>query len=170
MADQVSKKIAWLLLLVPALNFASQSDDQEQCIFDQDEQKQTYLELEKQYEGSEYVEERYALLIPWNGGLVTLRRGGCVHFGVMIELQTNKTDHFEDAEVFFSKILELVTEFDQGLIDKVKLAQSIRNENWQKNRLDSDVYYSLAYPDVSAFEIFRKHDKQHTTIGVSFYY
>ena len=34
----------------------------------------------------------------------------------------------------------------------------------------SDIHYSLAYPDVSAFEIFRRHDQEHTTIGVSFYY
>lgn len=144
--------------------------DEEQCIFDQEEQKQVYLELEKQYEGSEYVEEQYALLIPWEGELVTLKRGGCVHFGVSIELQTIKTDQFEDAAVFFSKILELVTEFDQGLIDREKLAQSIRDENWHENRLDRDVYYSIAYPDVSAFEIFRKHDQDNTTIGISFYY
>ena len=186
MTNQVLQPVAWprfgagaftvafILFLLTTLPLAAQSEkdatNEEQCIFDQDEQTQTYLELEKQYAGSEYVEERYALLIPWNGDLVTLRRGGCVHFGVMIELQTNKTDQFEDAEVFFSKILELVTEFDQGLIDREKLEQSIRNENWQKNRLDSDIYYSLAYPDVSAFELFQKHDQEHTTIGFSFYY
>ena len=159
-----------LLISFSALVFASQSDDEEQCIFDQDEQKKAYLELEKQYEGSEYVEEKYALLIPWKGDLITLKRGGCVHFGVSIELQTIKTDQFEDAGVFFSKILELVTEFDQGLIDREKLGQSIQDENWHENRLGNDIHYSLAYPDVSAFEIFRRHDREHTIIGVSFYY
>jgi len=145
-------------------------EDEEQCIFDQDEQQKVYLELEKQYEGSEYVEEKFALLIPWNGDLITLKRGGCVHFGVSIELQTIKTDQFEDVEVFFSKILELVTEFDQGLIDRETLGQSIREENWHENRQGGDVYYSLASPDVPAFEIFRKHDQENTTIGFSFYY
>jgi len=159
-----------LLISFSALVFASQSDDDEQCIFDQDEQKQAYLELEKKYEGSEYVEEKYALLIPWKGDLITLKRGGCVHFGVSIELQSIKTDQFEDVEVFFSKILELVTEFDQGLIDREKLERSIQDENWHENRLGSDIHYSLAYPDVSAFEIFRRHDQENTTIGISFYY
>ena len=161
-----------MLLLLPftALAFASHADDEEQCIFDQEEQQQAYIELEKQYEGSEYVEEKYALLIPWEGELITLKRGGCVHFGVSIELQTIKTDQFDDVEVFFAKILELVTEFDQGLIDRENLEQAIRDENWHENHMGSEIYYSLAYPDVSAFEIFRKHDKQHTTIGVSFYY
>ena len=159
-----------LLISFSALVFASQSDDDEQCIFDQDEQKQAYLELEKQYEGSEYVEEKYALLIPWKGDLISLKRGGCVHFGVSIELQSIKTDQFEDVEVFFSKILELVTEFGQGLIDTEKLERTIQDENWHENRLGSDIHYFLAYPDVSAFEIFRRHDQENTTIGISFYY
>ncbi len=163
-----------LLLSFSAPAFAAQSENdaanEEHCIFDQDEQRKAYLELEKQYEGSEYVEEKYALLIPWQEDLITLKRGGCVHFGVSIELQTIKTDQFEDVGVFFSKILELVTEFDQGLIDREKLEQSIQDENWHENRLGSDMHYSLAYPDVSSFEIFRRHDQEHTTIGVSFYY
>ncbi len=159
-----------LLISFSALALAYQSDNEEQCIFDQDEQKQAYLELEKKYEGSEYVEESFALLIPWEEDLITLRRGGCVHFGVSIELQTIKTDRFEDVGVFFSMILELVTEFDQGLIDKEKLGQSIQDENWHESRLGNSIHYSLAYPDVSAFEIFRRHDQEHTTIGISFYY
>ena len=140
-----------LLISFSALVFASQSDDDEQCIFDQDEQKQAYLELEKQYEGSEYVEEKYALLIPWKGDLITLKRGGCVHFGVSIELQSIKTDQFEDVEVFFSKILELVTEFGQGLIDTEKLERTIQDEKWHENRLGSDIHYFLADPDGAAF-------------------
>ena len=187
MVSQISKQIDWqrlgaeafiivvsILLSLSALALAAQSENdvanEEQCIFDQDEQKLAYLELEKQYEGSEYVEEKYALLIPWKEDLITLKRGGCVHFGVSIELRTIRTDQFEDVGVFFSKILELVTEFDQGLIDRAKLEQSIQDENWQEILLGGDIHYSLAYPDVSAFEIFRRHDQEHTTIGVSFYY
>jgi len=145
-------------------------EGEEQCIFDQDEQHAKYLELERQYSGSRYVEEEYALRIPQNGDLVTLKRGGCVHFGVSIEFRTPKTTKFEDKAVFFAKVLDLVTEFDQALIDRTKLEESIRDENWLESNLGGDIYYSLTYPDVSAFEIFRKHDKQHTTIGVSFYY
>ncbi len=145
-------------------------DGDEECIFDQQEQKEAYLALEKKYPGSRYVEDQYKLIIPSNGVQITLRRGGCVHFGVSIELRTSRTQQYEDDDVFFSKIMDLVKEYGQDLIDLEKLAQSIQDRNWSESKLDDSVYYFLAYPDVAAFEIYRKHDHQHTTIGISVYH
>ncbi len=144
-------------------------DGEEECIFDQEEQKAAYLALEKKYPGNRYVEDEYKLVIPKSGHQITLRRGGCVHFGVSIELRTPKTQLYEDDDVFFSKIMDLVNEYGQGLIDPEKLAQSIQDRNWSESKLDESVYYFVAYPDVAAFEIYRKHDHQHTIIGISFY-
>jgi hypothetical protein len=148
---------------------SASGDGDEECIFDQQEQKAAYLALEKKYPGSRYVEDQYKLIIPGSGHKITLRRGGCVHFGVSIELRTPRTKQYEDDDVFFSTIMDLAKEYGQGLIDLEKLAQSIQEKNWSESKLDESVYYFLAYPDVAAFEIYRKHDHQHTTIGISFY-
>lgn len=144
-------------------------DGEEECIFDQEEQKAAYLALEKKYPGSRYVEDQYKLIIPRNGVQITLRRGGCVHFGVSIELRTPRTKQYEDDDVFFSTIMDLAKDYGQDLIDLEKLAGSIQDKNWSESKLDESVYYFLAYPDIAAFEIYRKHDNQHTTIGISFY-
>jgi len=144
-------------------------DGEEECIFDQEEQKAAYLALEKKYPGSRYIEDQYKLIIPRSGHQITLRRGGCVHFGVTIEFQTSRTQEYDDEDVFFSKVMDLVGEYGQGLIDLEKLAQSIQDKNWFESKLDESVYYFLAYPDVAAYETYRKHDHQHTTIGISFY-
>ena len=142
--------------------------DEEECIFDQDAQDAAYRELEKKYPGSRYLEHEYKLIILVGGDQITLRRGGCVHFGISIELRSSKTGEYDDEAVFTAKVMDLVTEYGQDLIRPDMLEKSINAENRHVTKNDSGVYYFLPYPDAT-FEMFLRHDQEHTIIGVSFY-
>lgn len=170
-----SRRTAILITLFSAVSGgaatgAEESTDQDECLFDQAEQRRAYLELEQTYPESEYLEEQHKLLIPRGNDLITLRRGGCVHFGISVELRTARTQRFDDEGAFFAQVMALVTEFGQEFIDPNRLEQSIRNRNWSKAVHDDSVFFFVSHPDVAAFEMHRKSELQFTTVGVSFYY
>lgn len=148
---------------------SEQESDEEECIYDQDEQEKAYLELEKKYPGSRYVEDQHKLLISDHGDEVTLRRGGCVHFGISVELRIIRTQKYESETVFLSKVTDLVTEYGWELIDLETLHHSISSKKWYFTKDETGAYYFLSYPDAT-FEMFRRHDDEYTVIGVSFYY
>jgi hypothetical protein len=104
----------------------------EGCIFDQQEQENAYVELQKKYPGSRYIKEEYKLIIPKDGHQITFKRGGCVHFGITIELRIPRTEEYENENIFFSKIVDLVTEYGQELIDPKKLARTIKEKNGKR--------------------------------------
>lgn len=141
----------------------------EECIFDQQEQHRRYLQMQKEYAGSRYIEREHKLVIPKNGAEVTLRRGGCVHFGITIEYRIPKTTRYENEALFLAKITELVTEYGQELVDPRKLKKTIEAKKWQKIEGDSGGYYFIGYEGVISFEAFQKHSAKHTTVVASFY-
>jgi hypothetical protein len=161
------------LITCPALAISAEQaeteSDEEECIYDQDEQVNAYLELEKKYPGSRYVEDKYELQIPENGDQVTLRRGGCVHFGIYIEFRTARTEQFEDESAFFAKVSDLIGDYGQKLLEPAMLENSRAKQSVEIVELHDGVYYVLPHPD-AVFETWRRHDEEHTTIGVSFYY
>ena len=143
--------------------------DDEDCLFDQYEQHAAYLELQKAHPGSRYMEDSPRLVIPRNGNILTLRRGGCVHFGISIELQTPRTDAYISEAAFFAKILEFVSEFGGQMVQADKLAENIKQQKWH-NASDEDVmYYFIGYEGVEGVEVYQRHTQALTTIGASFY-
>lgn len=152
-----------LLISIPLLA-------EEECIFDQNEQRQAYIKLQEKYSGSRYVEHERKLVIPKDGQQITLKRGGCVHFGMTIELRTRKTERYEKEGSFFAEILALVTEYGQEFIDPKKLEKTIENKKWLAVERNGGALYFLYYETVTSFEVYRNHDGEQTTIGVSFYY
>ncbi len=141
----------------------------EECIFDQEEQHKRYLQMQKEYAGSRYIEREHKLVISKNGVEITLRRGGCVHFGITIEYRVPKTTRYENETLFFAKITELVTEYGQELVDPEKLKKTIQARKWHKIEGDRGGYYFIGYEGVISFEAFQKHSAKHTTVVVSFY-
>jgi hypothetical protein len=158
-----------LCLLLPGLTDSAESADEEECIFDQLEQHTAYLELEKRYPGSRYIEDRYHLLIPEGGDQVILRRGGCVHFGIAIELRTSRTDAYDEEPAFFAKVSELISDYGQNLLKPDMLAKSRAHHAPHAEEFEDGAYYFLQHPD-AVFEAFRRHDDTHTKIGVSIYW
>jgi hypothetical protein len=149
---------------------AEESEDQEEeCIFDQHEQEEAYRALEQKYPGSRYVEGEYHLLIPLDGDQVILRRGGCVHFGIAIEFRTNRTDEYDDESDFFARVSDLIADYGQDLLTPEMLEESRSGRAPVVEAFADGIYYLLPYPDAT-FEAFCRHDPDHTTLGVSFYY
>ncbi len=124
--------------------------------------------MQEIYSGSRYTEDEHKLVIPDDESQVTLRRGGCVHFGISIEFRIARTERYDDEAVFLTKVRDLIKEYGQELADQEFLDKAIDNEARHVTRDDTGVYYFLPYPDAT-FEIFLRHDPEHTTIGISFY-
>jgi hypothetical protein len=141
----------------------------EECIFDQAEQHKRYLQMQEEYEGSRYIEKEHKLIIPKNGTEITLKRGGCVHFGITIEYRVPKTTKYENEDLFFAKIIELVAEYGQELIDPERLKETIKARKWQKIEGGNGGYYFIGYEGVISFEAFQKQSAKHTTVVASFY-
>lgn len=159
-----------MLIVAPGPTIAS---EEEECVFDQAEQKAEYIRLQKEYPGSTYIEDEFKLVIPRQGHEIVLTRGGCVHFGITVLLTLPRTDEFAAEEAFFAKILELVAEFGGDLADPKKLEQLIKEKKWADMSADTGeeggMYYFIGYPGLTAFEVFQRHNETETTIGVSFY-
>ena len=153
-----------LLILAPSTGFAA-----EECLFDQDGQHAAYLELQTAHSGSRYEEDKARLIILRNGDILTLRRGGCVHFGITIELQTPRTEAYATEAAFFAKIVELVAEFGGELVQADKLAENIEQQMWHNGSDEDGMVYFIGYEGVQAFEVYQRHSETHTTIGASFY-
>lgn len=160
------KKLLAVLLLLTASPLVA---EEEECIFDQSEQKAKYLELQKNYPGSRYLEGEYKLLIPRDGYEISLSRGGCVHFGISIKLSLPKTDEFKSEEALFEKVVQMVEEFGRELVDPEKLKEVIKEKKWSNQSDDRVLYYFLGYEGVTAFEVYQRDEEGKTLLGVSFY-
>jgi hypothetical protein len=142
---------------------------EEECIFDQAAQKAKYLELQKKYPGSLYLESEYKLVIPRGASQISLSRGGCVHFGITIEEKMPLTSRFQTEDAFFEKIMALVTEFGQELVTSEELAQIITQEKWKNLSGEDGMYYFIPLSGLTTFEAYQRADGNQTTIGASFY-
>lgn len=152
------------LLLVQA---AAVADDE--CDFDQDEQVQNNLLLEKKYPGSKYVKEEYKLVIPRGADEVTLSIGGCVHYGVLVELKTKKTTKFDSEQALMKAAVELAKEYSQDMIDYERMAKVIAQKDWNDPSSATRDYYLLNYDGLSTFEVYRRDEEDFTVIGVNYY-
>jgi hypothetical protein len=153
-----------LFLLAPAQLFA-----QDDCPLDQEARRAENLRLQARYPGSRFLESDFELVITRNGDELTVNQGGCTHWGVTVNLLTSRTDRYSTEEIFFSKIVELVSEFAQGSVDLDDLAQLIEDKGWMKFSDENSTYYLLGYPGLTAFEASQSHSDTQTRIGFSFY-
>ena len=143
--------------------------EEEECIFDQDQQRLEYKKLEKQYIGSKYIEEEYKLIIPRGESQVHLHKGGCVHYGITIELIQPKTDKYASQKTLFAEIVSLVQEYGQGMADSKYLLTLLDQKKWTDMSDNNDRYYFVHYENVTAFEIYQRNEDSQTIVGVSFY-
>lgn len=159
----------WVCRLLAVVIFTSGSASfaqEEECDFDQAEQLRNMQELQRKYPGSRYHADAHQLRIPEGNDTVILAIGGCVHYGVYIELQRVKTRAWDDEQALMKEILRLVRRYSQGLIDAARLAKVIAAKDW--TRLDADSYY-LNYEDAHTTEIYRKEEDGQSIIGISDY-
>jgi hypothetical protein len=142
---------------------------EEECIFDQNQQKLDYLELEKQYPGSKYIENEYKLIIPRENHQIHFRKGGCVHYGITIESIQPITEKYKNENSLFLEVVSLIEEYGQGMVDSNKLKTLLNQKKWNNLSNDDVMYYFVPYEGYTAFEIYQRDEDSQTIIGVSFY-
>lgn len=154
-----------LCLTAPALLRAADIPGEE-CDFDQQERSQLMLELQKKYPGSRYDEKDYSLEIPRGKDMVHLGIGGCVHYGVMIEFQTNDSGSYDNEQALMALVLALVKEYSQGQLDHDKLRALVTAKQW--NRPEPGIYF-LNYEEFSVTQIYWHLDDDKMVLGIYSY-
>lgn len=155
--------VSTLLLAQPL----AAADDE--CSFDQDQQVRNYLLLQKKYPGSKYLKDEYRLVIPRGADEVNLSIGGCVHYGVLVELKTKKTAKFDSEEALMKAAVELAKEYSQDMIEHERMAKIVTQKDWNDTSPTTHDYYLLNYDDLSVFEVYRRNENGFTIIGVNYY-
>ena len=154
-----------LLFVISIPLFAAE----EECVFDQNQQRLEYKKLEKQYPGSKYTEKENMLIIPRGNSQIHLRKGGCVHYGVTIELIQPKTDRYKAEKLFFAEIVRLVRGYGQGMADSNYLIKLLDRGKWNNMSDSNGRYYFVHYPEFTSFEIYQRNEDSQTIVGVNFY-
>jgi len=139
------------------------------CDLDQTERDRYNMQLLKKYPGSKYIKKRHTILIPKGENEVSLNIGGCVNYGVMIELKTKKTNKYDDEAKLTKIIYELSKEYSQGIIEHSRVEKGIAGKKWASINPDVEGYYILNYDDNSTFEFYRRNEQESTYVGVYYY-
>ncbi len=155
-------RVAVLLLLACMYGNAYADDD---CLLDQNTRHEDNLALQKRYPGSQYIKAQYTVVIPVEDGTISINKGGCVHYGMDIELRTSKTKAFQNEKALFNKILELAKDYAPDMLDTDKLRKTFDGKRWQ----NIGGAYFLDYEGYTAFDIGTRDDEAFTYIGMTFY-
>ena len=156
------------ILLVLCFSLIFQPSLADDCDFDQETRIEENIKLKNVYPGSYLIEENLILVIPVEEGEVRINIGGCVHYGVNVELRTKDNEKYKSENKFMERILYLVNVYSQGYIDSDKIKSIIKNKKWKKTQ-PSRRYYLLEYDDISTFEVYQNTDGEYTVIGFNNY-
>ncbi len=158
------KKTLLILVLISS-TLAILADE---CDLNQQTRIEENIRLKNRYPGSYLTEGNLVLVVPAEEGEVRINIGGCVHFGVTIELKTNTAEKYVDEEDFMNQILYLAKTYSQGIIKYAKLKQVIEDKNWTQSESLSR-YYFFNYDGTSPFEVYERQQGTQTIIGLSYY-
>ena len=139
----------------------------EACIFDQAAQVARYREMEQRIEGARYDAADGVLVIDRGAATITVRRGGCVHFGLTITHAAPAAPGDADRDAVFARAVALVAEFGGGeLVSADEVAAAIRNGGFA---LEVGQVYYLRVAGVEAFSIMWGVADGRLTVEVSYY-
>ncbi len=137
----------------------------DECNLDQKTRIAENIKLKNKYPGSYLTDGDLILVVPVDEGEVRINIGGCVHFGVRIELKTKTADKYKNEKDFMNQILYLAKTYSQGMIEYAKLKKVIENKDWTQ---PPGRYYFFNY-DGMPFEVYGINEGPHTIIGFSYY-
>jgi len=157
-------------LLVLSLASLSQLVLAGDCELDQKARIEENIKLKNKYPGSHLAEKNLVLVVPADDGEVRINIGGCVHYGVKIELKRKKTtkDKNKNEEEFMKQILHLAKLYSQGNVDYAKLTNVIENRRWTQPEPPSRLYF-FTYDETSTFEVYEREEGEYTIVGFSMY-
>jgi hypothetical protein len=168
-ARQKSRRAAAVLTILAALAAAAPRTAvaEEDCIFDQAAQVAHYREMERRIPGARFDAAERLLIIERGAARITVRRGGCVHFGLMITHAAPLAAGDADRDAVFARAVALVAEFGGGeLVTAEEVAAAIRDEAFA---LAQEGFYYLALPGVNAFSIMWGVEDGRLTVEVAYY-
>jgi hypothetical protein len=169
-ARQKSRRAGAVLSALAVLAAAAPvaaADEDEDCIFDQAAQLEHYRDMERRIPGARYDAADGALVIARGAARITVRRGGCVHFGLMITHAAPLAAGDADRDAVFARAVALVAEFGGGeLVTAEEVAAAIRDEAFA---LAQEGFYYLALPGVNAFSIMWGVEDGRLTVEVAYY-
>lgn len=161
-----TKKNMKLLSTTLLLILLSYSSLAEECVFDIKEQKkfnENYVAANPQ---SYLSANKSAILIPRDGELIKLERGGCVHFGINVTYSLNYEVNEKD---FFKRVLQTVEEFGTELIPISSVKNSLEYKNYHKDLTADKKYYFIGVKEVASFEAYYQNEDGRSTVEVGFY-
>jgi hypothetical protein len=151
------------VLATAAPGFAAE----EECIFDQEAQLAHYAEMERRIEAARFDAAEGQLIIERGTAVITVRRGGCVHFGLSIAHTAPAAPGDVDRDAVFARAVALVAEFCGGeLVRADEVAAAIRDEAFAL--AEGQVYY-LRMPGVEVFSIAWRVADGRLTVEVDYY-
>lgn len=156
---------ALLLVMMLALP-ADPVHADEECDFDQANRYKENLTMVKRFPGSRYDKQEYTVRIPVKGGMVSVNKGGCVHYGLSIEFATRTPNAYKREADLFRKLVELLRLYGDDMMQADDLQKLLANGKWRKLY---ETYYNVESTEFEVFELYRKVDGGETIIGLSFY-
>lgn len=153
-------------LVAPAIVTTAAAADEE-CIFDQAAQIAHYREMERRIPGARFDAVDELLIIERGAETITVRRGGCVHFGLDIARTAPFVEAEAQRDAVFARAVALVAEFGGGeLVTAGEVAEAIRNEAFE---LAQDGFCYLRVPGVEVFSIMWGVSDGRLTVEVGYY-
>ncbi len=140
----------------------------EECDLDQKTRVQDNIALKKKYPGSHLAEKNLVVVVPVAEGEVRINIGGCVDYGVTVELRMKHAASRLDADQLMQKIAYLAKTYAQGEVDAAKLEDAIRKRNWTQPQEGTADYY-LHYDSIRTFEVYDQEGENGAVIGFNMY-
>ena len=139
----------------------------EECVFDPETQKETLLELQKQYPGSKVTLEHNMIEMQWNYGTVKYQRGGCVDFGEKITFSTSDGASFSTNTALFEQAVNMATEFFRDFVSGADIKAAIENKQYKYEKLSHGDYYAIQHVNESVISLgilYSKQGQQHVIV------
>ncbi len=140
---------------------------EEECIFDQAAQLRHYTEMAQRIDGARFHEAERLLIVERDAEAITVRRGGCVHFGLVITHTAPFIEAEAQRDAVFARAVALVAEFGgDDLVSASDVADAIRREDFE---VVQDGLCYLRIPGVAAFSIVWGVAAGRLTVEVEYY-
>lgn len=141
----------------------------QECDFDQDTRIRDNIQLKKKYPGSYLAGKNLVLVVPVREGEVRINIGGCVDYGVTVELRLKHASPRRSVDELMQKILYLAKTYSQNIVELEKLQNAIQKNDWTQPQEDNRDFF-LNYDSAYTFEGYEHDDRGGAVIGFSLYH
>lgn len=157
------------IILIYMFTVSAVSASDEECLYDQSTIKKENQRLHGKYPESQFLEEKGLIIIPVENGIVSLRKGGCAHYGMTVEMRVSGLKYALDEKKLFEKVMYLVSKYASELVEKDAISDLVKNRKWLDASDGGRLYYFLRYKKYQSFEVYGRTDGEDQIVGFMFY-